>query len=110
MEYSNIGWAILLTACIATTVSAATTQEGGQDESLKIIQVRAKDALKKIDLYGRLNSAMESTMHAQIEGRIKSVHVINGQTVEKGEVLVSFNTADKEKVLLANQKNLSILK
>ncbi|MEC8881722.1 MAG: HlyD family efflux transporter periplasmic adaptor subunit [Pseudomonadota bacterium] len=108
MKYLILGWAMLLTVSVATTVNVGATQDGGQDASLKIIQVKSKGSLKKVDLYGSLKSAKESTIHAQIEGSIKSVHVIEGQTVEKGEVLVSFNTAEREKEVLANQKKIKI--
>ena len=108
MKYSNIGWVVLLTVGVAMTVNANTTQDNGQNTSFKTMQVRAKNAVKKIDLYGKLKSAKESTIHAQIEGSIKSVHVIDGQTVEKGEVLVSFNTKEREKEVLAMQKKIKV--
>ena len=108
MKYSNIGWVVLLTVGVAMTVNANTTQDNGQNTSFKTMQVRAKNAVKKVDLYGKLKSAKESTIHAQIEGSIKSVHVIDGQTVEKGEVLVSFNTKEREKEVLAMQKKIKV--
>ena len=68
----------------------------------EMIQVQGADA-PKIELYGKIQSAKESDLHFPITGTVEKVFVIDGQTVEQGEPLVSLSNHAKKAEIQESQ-------
>jgi|GEM_PF-1741117 len=67
-----------------------------QKTNVETWTVRTSDIHKEVDLPGRLNAEKTVRLSAEIAGIVKSVPADVGTNVEKGEILLVFDTADLE--------------
>ena len=108
MRCFNISAFMVLSVFFSISITAADGILESQQtvNETKTMVLEARSSQKKIDLYGKIKSAKESILHAPVEGKIKKVHIIEGQTVQKGEPLLSIDTSRKEKLIQESQKNI----
>lgn len=57
-------------------------------------QVKKGDIVNRIEVTGKIISAMDYSLSFDVGGRLNSIHVKNGDNVEKDQVLVQLDTGD----------------
>ena len=95
---------LLVMTCWSGTSAIARSQVSAKD--IEIVQVQGTDAPKKIELYGKIHSAKHSDIHFPIAGTVDKMLVINGQTVNLGEPLVSLAKQDKLALIEQTQQQI----
>ena len=95
---------LLVMTCWSGTSAIARSQVSAKD--IEIVQVQGTDAPKKIELYGKIHSAKHSDIHFPIAGTVDKMLVINGQTVNAGEPMVSLAKQDKLALIAQTQQQI----
>ena len=73
---------------------------------IEFLQVQGTNSQKKIEMYGKIRSAKQSKLHFPIQGKIETIHIIDGQTVEKGESLVTLDSRDNHRTIQDAQQQV----
>ncbi|UXY17169.1 efflux RND transporter periplasmic adaptor subunit [Chitiniphilus purpureus] len=81
----------------AAAPAATATPAAVELASVDLAQVSPADIDSTLALTGTLNALQQTTLTAQVEGRIASVGARPGDAVSKGDVLARFDTADLER-------------
>lgn len=104
--------AVLVIAVTAAAVfflrKPDATSFAGNDKRTDTIALEKMDLTKSVSATGTLESAKSKSVSAGVNNiEVKSVHVSVGDTVKKGDTLVSFDESDLEDALVEAQENLA---
>ena len=84
------------------------TSFAGNDKRADTIALTKMDLTKSVSATGTLESAKSKSVSAGVNNiEVQSVHVSVGDTVKKGDVLVSFDESDLEDALAEAQESLA---
>ncbi len=88
------------------------TQTTQQQEvfSVEVMNSAAQMIPKVIQAVGHVRPWQHTTLSAEVKGKVKSIHVQDGQWVEKGDVIISLHTDDRQAQLEKNQSLLAYQK
>ena len=79
---------LLALGCVCAQANTATTLEAS---SLNIVPCLGQAVYRDIKLFGTIESAKKSLLSTSIDGEIKTVEVMPGQRVAKGDVLLQLD-------------------
>ena len=104
--------AVLVIAATAAAVfflrKPDATSFAGNDKKTDTITLTKMDLTKSVSATGTLESAKSKSVSAGVNNiEVQSVHVSVGDTVKKGDTLVSFDESDLEDALVEAQENLA---
>ncbi len=90
-----------------TLLHLGTSAQSSIDiNGIEFLQVQGTNSQKKIEMYGKIRSAKQSKLHFPIQGKIETIHIIDGQTVEKGEALITLDSRDNHRTIQDAQQQV----
>lgn len=107
---------VLLILIVAGTVTAVIFVNSGKDkvsagekiQKQSTVSLEKMDLTKSISATGTIQSAKTKTVSADVDGvQVSSVKAVVGDTVKKGEVLVTFDVSDLKEALDEAEESLS---
>lgn len=106
------GVLVILAAIVITIVvmnlRENQTSQGQETKRQSTISLEKMDLTKSVSATGTIQSKESKTVSAEVNGvRITEVKKVVGDTVEKGDVLVSFDESDLQEALTEAKENLS---
>lgn len=90
---------LALFLALMSVITAACAPDGGEDAKarpVKVLEVRKETVEKALDYIGAVEAEVLKKIAFKSGGRIKSVHVKKGQSIEPGTVLVELDAQDLE--------------
>lgn len=91
----NLSGALLATALLAQPVMAA--------ESLAAAKAEYREVAQTYSVEGVVEAVRQSTVSAQISGRVKQINFDVGDTVKKGQVILKIDEREAEQALAGSQ-------
>jgi len=96
MTRTALALALLLTACGGDPKAAS---KGPRPVPVRAAQAQERDMPVEVRAVGRIEASQSVSIRAQVSGQINSVHFTEGQSVEKGSILVEIDRRPYEAAL-----------
>lgn len=102
-RYQAVFVALLL--CVGCSDNAPTTHSN--EIAVRVIHVGNRSGVNATEYVGVVNSSVQADLSFQVPGQVKSVHVTEGQTVRKGQLLADLECENLISSNEAAQSSLS---
>lgn len=109
-----IGTAVVLAVCgiaaavVIVNMGSDKAKAGERKQGQNTVSLARMDLTKSVSATGTIQSKTSKTVSAQVNGvEIKQVKVSVGDSVKKGDVLVTFDESDLQEALSDAQENLA---
>lgn len=107
MPYKKVYSIILLTIMVTILTACSKTSNTSSDlKEVKVQMVKKENANKQSELSGTLQPLQEATVSFEVSGRINSVNVQEGTSVNLNDILASVDSKDYELQVQQAQANV----
>ena len=92
---------------LAILLALLGVSSSGSAESLRTIQVQEREVAQRYSIDGVVEATRQSTVSAQISGRVKALNFDVGDRVSKGQIILRIDESEANQALAGSQAQLA---